>query len=134
MDKPSSMPLLKLFILPILFGLGLPGTTVSKQPRARNAAPQEMFNYLRCHRQAKNIVVNWGMTSQLGVTKFIVYHSEDNEFFDPIYEIDIDPNSLKYSFKHTSIFAGYHYYYIAAVRSSMPRVNSITDVVRIVGH
>ena len=127
------MPLLKLFILPILFGLGLPGTVADKQSPTSTVSTQNMFNYLRCHRQAKNIVVNWGMTSQLGVSKYIVYHSEDNEFFDPIAEITADAE-LKYTYKHMTVFAGYHYYYIAAVRTGLPPVNSITDVVRIVGH
>ena len=96
---------------------------------------QDIFSYLRCHRQGKNgISVNWGMTSLVGVTKFVVYHSEDNEFFDPVYEIDVENGTLKYSFKHDGLFAGYHYYYIAAIRMSGTGVNSMTDGVRIVGH
>src|SRR5215510_4253115 len=97
--KLSSMPFLKLFLLPILFALGSTPISVNQQSTNSNSK-QEMFNYLRCHRQAKNIVVNWGMTSQLGVTRYIVYHSEDGEFFDPIAEITADDVSSKYSFKH----------------------------------
>ena len=127
------MPLLKFFLLPIIVWIGLP-TTNNQQPTTSNVSNQELFNYLRCHRQAKNIVVNWGMTSQVGVTSYRVYHSEDGEFFDPIAEISVDDVSSKYSFKHLSVFPGYHYYYIGAVRSGMPAVYSVTDVVRIVGH
>ena len=128
------MPQLKLFLLPILIGFWQLSTKIDLQSTTSNNSKQEMFNYLRCHRQAKNIVVNWGMTSQLGVTSYKVYHSEDGEFFDPIATIPADDASLKYSFKHETVFPGYHYYYIAAIRSGMPAVNSVTDVVRIVGH
>ena len=127
------MPLLKILLLPILFVFAVP-TTNNQQLTTSNASAQELFRYLRCHRQAKNIVVNWGMTSQTGVTRYIVYHSEDNDFFDPIAEVSADNAESKYNFKHLNVFPGYHYYYIAAVRSGLPTVNSITDVVRIVAH
>ena len=68
-----------------------------------------------------------------GVSKFIVYHSEDNDFFDPIAEISLD-GSLKYTFKHETVFAGFHYYYIRAIMNVGSPVNSSVDVVRIVGH
>lgn len=126
------MPLLKILLLPILFVFAIPITS-NKEP-VTNHSSQELFRYLRCHRQAKNIVVNWGMTSQAGVSRYIVYHSEDNDFFDPVAEIPVDNAESKYSFKHLNVFPGYHYYYIAAVRSGLPNVNSITDVVRIVAH
>ena len=137
MSKPSSMPLLKLFLLPILvlFGLGTASTIHYEKPLAGTNAvlKQDFFKYLRCHRQAKNIVVNWGTSSVAGVDHFIVYHSEDGDFFDPIEEVY--PNGdLKYTFKHESVYPGYHYYYIAAVMTSGPPVNSVIDVVRIVGH
>jgi hypothetical protein len=136
MYKPSSMPFIKLLFMLAVAGLVPPAKDHHAQSvnTKSTAAAQEMFNYIRCHRQAKNIVVNWGMTSQLGVTRYIVYFSEDNEFFDPIAEITADDASLKYSFKHLDVFPGYHYYYIAAIRSGLPTVNSATDVVRIVGH
>ncbi len=73
------------------------------------------------------------MTSIAGVNHFVVYHSEDNDFFAPIAEIPGGAD-LKYSFKHESVFPGYHYYYIAAVMNVGPAVNSVVDVVRIVSH
>ena len=137
MSKPPSMPLIKLFLFPILvlFGLGSSSNVENKEPvtSTEPVLKQEFFKYLRCHRQAKNIVVNWGTTSVAGVDHFIVYHSELGDFFDPIEEIY--PNGdLKYSFKHELVFPGYHYYYIAAVMDAGPPVNSVVDVVRIVGH
>lgn len=127
------MPALKLFVLPILIGLGLSAITSDQQPVTSVSSSQTIFNYIRCHRQAKNIVVNWGMTSISGVDHFIVYHSEVGDLFDPIEEVDPD-GTLKYSYKHERVFSGYHYYYISAVMSSGAIINSTVDVVRIVGH
>ena len=134
------MPALKLFLLPILVGLGLSAITTNQQPFTNIQHPglsksstQTLFKYIRCHRQAKNIVVNWGMTSESGVDHFIVYHSEVGDFFDPIEEVFPD-GTMKYSYKHEQVFPGYHYYYITAVMNSGALVNSPVDIVRIVGH
>jgi hypothetical protein len=145
------MPALKLFLLPILTGLGLSAITTDQQsplaegllkampatsiryPGPGNSSTQTLFNYIRCHRQAKNIVVNWGMTSIAGVDHFVIYHSEVGDLFDPLEEIFPD-GTLKYSHKHEQVYPGYHYYYIAAVMTSGALVNSTVDVVRIVGH
>lgn len=127
------MPLIKLLLVLAFAGLipsakdnSLPGST-------EKTTRQESFNYIRCHRQAKNIVINWGMTSLAGVDHFVIYHSEVGDLFDPIDEVDPD-GTLKYSYKHESVFAGYHYYYIKAVMIGGSSVDSPVDVVRIVGH
>jgi hypothetical protein len=130
---------IKLILLPILAltsfapdpGIKHSGTTNAE---IKTASIQEVFSYLRCHRQAKNIVVNWGATSIAGIHHFVVMHSDDNDFFSPIAEIFPDGSSLKYTFKDESVFAGYHYYYIQAVMNAGPPANSIVDVVRIVSH
>jgi len=136
MYKPSFMPLIKLLL--VLAFAGLIPTTKDNSSKAAVTEKttnhkQELFSYLRCHRQAKNVVINWGNTSTAGVNHFVIYHSELGDFFDPIGEVFPD-GTLKYSFKHESVFAGYHYYYIAAVMNAGPTVNSAVDVVRIVGH
>ena len=132
------MPLIKLLL--VLAFAGLIPTAKDNSPKSpvvEKTVPykQELFSYLRCHRQAKNIVINWGATSISGVDHFIVYHSETGDQIDyaPIAEIFPDGTS-KYSFKHGLVFPGYHYYYIAAVMNAGPTVNSAVDVVRIVGH
>lgn len=102
--------------------------------KTKNAiTTQEIFSYLRTHRQAKNIVINWGTTSVAGVDHFVVYHSDDNDFFAPLDEVLVS-SALKYTYKQESVFPGYHYYYIQAVMSAGPPVNSAVDVVRIVSH
>ena len=129
------MPLIKLLL--VLAFAGLIPTAKDNAPQqstAQTTAPaQEFFKYIRSHRQAKNIVINWGTTSVAGVDHFVVYHSELGDFFDPIEEVDPD-GTLKYSFKHEAVFPGYHYYYIAAVMTGGAAVNSPVDIVRIVGH
>lgn len=95
---------------------------------------QTLFSYLRTHRQAKNIVINWGTSSISGVHHFVIYHSEVGDLFDPIAQVDPD-GTLKYTFKQQNVFPGFHYYYIRAVMNGgASYTDSPVDVVRIVGH
>ncbi len=133
------MPLIKLFLLStiVLFGLGSPSGSIPEKPvaKATSVSKQEFFSYIRCHRQAKNIVINWGISSLAGVNKFVVYHSDDNgDFYSPLPDEIFPDGSLKYSYKHESVFGGYHYYYVAAVMNAGPPINSPVDIVRIVAH
>jgi len=131
------MPLIKLLLI-LSFASFIPNEKHNPSPKINpesSQPAQEIFSYLRCHKQGKNdIAVTWGVTSLAGITKFVIYHSEDNDFFDPVDEIDVVNGTLKYSYKHEDLFAGYHYYYIAAVRAIGSPIISTTDVVRIVGH
>ena len=128
------MALIKLLLLLAFAGMGtVPKNNSSQQPNAATASVQEFYKYLRSHRQAKNIVINWGTTSITGVHHFVVYHSEVGDFFDPIGQVDPD-GTLKYTFKHENVFAGYHYYYIKAIMNVGAPVDSPVDIVRIVGH
>ena len=131
--KPTRLLLLLLLSLTTLSSFNYSPLPAKHLPGVQSNNVQEFFSYLRCHRQAKNIVVNWGATSTTGIHHFVVYHSDDNDFFAPIEEIF--PNgSLKYTYKHEDVFPGYHYYYIQAVMNAGPPVNSNVDVVRIVKH
>ena len=129
--KPTSF--LLLLLLSALSSFNYSSLPAKHLPGVQSNNVQEFFSYLRCHRQAKNIVVNWGATSTTGIHHFVVYHSDDNDFFAPIEEIFPD-GSLKYTYKHEDVFPGYHYYYIQAVMNAGPPVNSSVDVVRIVSH
>lgn len=137
MSKLFTMPLIKLLLILVLAGMTPTANDNSSQnlnsERSVNNK-QSLFSYIRAHRQAKNIVINWGTSSISGVNRFVVYHSELGDFFDPIGEVY--PNGdLKYTFKHELVFAGYHYYYVKAIMNGgVPSVDSPTDVVRIVGH
>jgi hypothetical protein len=128
------MAFIKLLLLLAFAGMGTAANDNSlQQANTATASVQEFYKYLRCHRQAKNIVINWGTTSITGVHHFVVYHSEVGDFFDPIGQIDPD-GTLKYTFKHENVFAGYHYYYIKAIMNAGPAIDSPVDIVRIVGH
>ena len=127
--KPFQLVLLPMLVLTAFAPVSEIKHSSTSSFEIRMAPSQGLFGYLRCHRQAKNIVVNWGVTSTAGVSHFVVYHSEDNDFYTPLEEIPV--GGLKYSFKHESVFPGYHYYYIAAVMNAAPAVNSVVDVVRI---
>ena len=131
--KPTKLLLLLLLALTTLSSFNFSPLPAKHLPVMQSNHIQEMFSYLRCHRQAKNIVVNWGVSSVAGVNHFVVYHSDDGDFFSPLEEIFPD-GSLKYTYKNETVFAGYHYYYIQAVMNAGPPVNSNVDVVRIVSH
>ena len=136
-SKLFTMPLIKLLLVLALGGLTTsPTNTVPRTTNADNAVikKQTFFSYIRTHRQAKNIVINWGTSSISGVHHFVIYHSEVGDFFDPIDQVDPD-GSLKYTFKQEQVFPGYHYYYIKAVMNGgASSIDSPVDVVRIVGH
>ena len=129
------MPLIKLLLALAFTGLIPAPKDNSSQPVNEKASSyqQAFFSYIRSHRQAKNIVINWGASSVSNVHHFVIYHSELGDFFDPVGEVYPD-GALKYTFKHVSVFPGFHYYYIKAVMNAGPGVDSPVDVVRIVGH
>jgi len=131
------MPLIKLLLV-LSFAVLTPSTKKDSSQTSNTDKPatnkQSFFSYIRTHRQAKNIVINWGTSSTSSVNRFVIYHSELGDFFDPIGEVY--PNGdLKYTFKHELVFPGYHYYYVKSIMSGgVPSIDSPTDVVRIVGH
>lgn len=131
------MPLIKLLLV-LSFAAFTPSAKDNsfQNPNINNTVnnKQTLFSYIRSHRQAKNIVINWGVSSISNVNRFVIYHSELGDFFDPIGQIEPD-GSLKYTFKHELVFPGMHYYYIKAIMNGgAPSNDSPTDVVRIVGH
>ena len=127
------MPLLKILLLPVLMFFGQPSVTVEQLPATSNYAKQELFKYVRSHRQGKNIVINWGVTSISNVHHYEVYHSELGDFYDRLQ--DVYPNGLlKRTFVQEAVLPGYHYYYIKAIMHVGAPVDSPVDIVRIVGH
>jgi hypothetical protein len=132
----------KLFVFAVAF-ISFTGFTFSgkydlkpNKPTASVTVAQavETFSYFRTHRQAKNVVLSWGVTSISGVTGFVIERSYDGEFFEAINQVSSNTD-LKYSWKDLSVFAGYIYYRVGIV---MPdgRISSYSpvDVVRIVSH
>ena len=131
------MPLIKFLLVFSLAALA-PGTKDNSPQNSNIDKPvkskQTLFSYLRTHRQAKNIVINWGVSSISNVHHFVVYYSEVGDIFDPLISVYPD-GTLKYTYKQENVFPGYHYYYIKAVMNGgAPSIDSPVDVVRIVGH
>ena len=129
------MKLINLLLIPVFLLSGHDKDAVSglfnSQSTSVSASAQEVFSYIRCHRQAKNIVVTWGVTSTVGIDHFEVMHSDDfGDTYNLLDQVAVSGN--RYSFKHESVFPGYHYYYIKAVMTSGPAVESTVDIVRIV--
>ena len=130
------MPLIK-FLFVLTFAISTP---TAKDNSLQNSnidkavdSKQTFFNYIRTHRQAKNIVINWGVSSISNVHHFVIYYSEVGDIFDPLDQVD--PNgALKYTYKQENVFPGYHYYYIRAMMNDGSHIDSPVDVVRIVGH
>ena len=97
------------------------------------ANTQETFSFFRTHRQAKNVVLNWGVSSMAGVNGFIIERSYDGEFFDVINQVP-SGTDLKYSWKDMGVFPGYIYYRIGCILVDGRVSYSSTDVIRIVSH
>lgn len=132
--KPTSLSLLMLLSLTTFSSFNFSPLPAKHLPAVQSNHVQELFSFLRCHRQAKNIVVNWGVSSIAGVNHFVVYHSDDGgDFFAPLEEIFPD-GSLKCTYTNETVFPGIHYYYIQAVMNAGSNIISNIDVVRIVGH
>jgi hypothetical protein len=92
---------------------------------------QQAFGYFRIHRQAKNVVLNWSVTSPAGVTGFVVERSYDGEFFDVINEMPCN-NATKFSWKDMSVFPGVIYYRIGYISETARVTYSDVEVIRIV--
>lgn len=112
---------------------GMEKFPAKKSVAAAGVAKQEMFRYFRIHRQAKNVVLNWGVTSPAGISSFILERSYDGDFFDAINQMPCN-NAEKFSWKDLSVFPGYIYYRIACVMTDGTVSYSVVEVIRIVQH
>jgi hypothetical protein len=111
-------------------------TRVSASTEAINITSsnmQEQLAFFRIHRQAKNVVVNWGVTSPAGIAGYTVERSYDGEFFDVINQFS-NNNALKFSAKDESVFPGYIYYRIGCVMNNGSTMYSEVRLIRIVQH
>lgn len=103
------------------------GTTVKGQ------SLQETFKYFRIHRQAKNVVLNWGLSSVQGVTGFIIERSYDGDFYDVINQLP-STTELKYTWKDLGVFPGVIYYRIGCIMPDGRVAYSQIETIRIVSH
>lgn len=94
---------------------------------------QETFKYFRIHRQAKNVVLNWGLSSASGVTGFIIERSYDGDFYDVINQMS-STTELKYTWKDLGVFPGVIYYRIGCIMIDGRVTYSPIETIRIVSH
>jgi hypothetical protein len=95
-----------------------------------NEQTNSCFNFLRIHRQAKNVAMTWSVSST-DVVQFVVQRSYDGEFFENIGTVNF-AGSASYKFTDDSVFPGRIYYRITAVKTDMSTECSSTEDVRIV--
>lgn len=94
---------------------------------------QTDFSFFRIHRQAKNVVLNWGIDNPTGVTGFIIERSYDGDFFEEIGQ-EACNNSVKFSYKDLSVYPGYIYYRVGCITTDGRMQYSPVEVIRIVMH
>ena len=98
---------------------------------AINKGADHEFSYFRIHRQAKNVVLNWGLTTSAGVTGFTIQRSYDGEFFEEVNQAPSN-NGVKFSWKDENVFPGYIYYKVGCMMSDGSSHFSEVEVIRIV--
>ena len=87
--------------------------TIDTQQKLNQQLP--CFNYLRAHRQAKNVAMTWGINSS-DVVQFAVERSYDGDFYDNVGTVNQN-GSRSYKFTDLSVFPGTIYYRITAVKA-----------------
>ena len=90
------------------------------------------FTYFRIHHQSKkNVVLNWGIDSPVGVTNFRIERSYDGEFYDVISDQSCN-NSTKFTWKDEGIYPGVIYYRIGCEMNDGSCHYSTVESIRVV--
>ena len=90
------------------------------------------FTYFRIHHQSKkNVVLNWGITSQAGVSSFRIERSYDGEFYDVINEPACN-NSTRHTWKDEGVYPGIIYYRVGCVMNDGSCHYSGVETIRVV--
>lgn len=89
------------------------------------------FSVFRVHRQAKNTELTLAV-SVPDVVQFVIERSYDGQYFDAIDQMPGAVGACKY--KDNSVFPGYIYYRITALKTDGSFESSNVEVVRIVQH
>jgi hypothetical protein len=104
--------------------------TINVQEKLNQQPNANSFNYLRAHRQGKNVAMTWSVNN-LDVTGFVVERSYDGDFYESIGNVGFN-GSAGYKFTDNSVFPGRIYYRINAVHSDGTSEYSPIEAVRIV--
>ncbi len=106
--------------------------TVNEQQQLNEQASATFncFNFVRAHRQAKNVVINWSVNDP-SIVQFTIERSYDGEFFDPAGGHAFS-GSGSYKFTDLNVFPGMIYYRIVALKADGTTECSPVETVRIV--
>ena len=96
------------------------------------------FAFFRTHRQGKNIVATWGVTSSSGVARFALKKTYEDPSDPYAYweEVSSTPcnGSRSYKCQDQNVFPGYSNYRVVAEMVDGTTVESAVNTVRIVKH
>jgi hypothetical protein len=111
-------------------------STANAPVKVNEAKLNPTFSFTRAHRQGKNIVATWAISSNEGVLGFSVQKTYEDPtdpyaFWEDLCTVACNPVR---SYKHTdtNVFPGYVHYRIVAQMSNGSSVVSETATVRIV--
>ena len=104
--------------------------TINTQKKLNERTTSECFGTLRVHRQAKNVVATWSVTTN-NVVSFNIERSYDGEFFETTGSMDYN-GTATYKYKDLGVFPGTIYYRITAIKADGTTECSPVESVRIV--
>jgi len=121
-----------------LFIVTTAATPVTKQPGSKKnpsatSVKATMFQRFLVHRQHNDAALAWAMTSNEGVTGFIIERSYDGTYFDYLDATEVD-NGAWNRYRDASVSPGYIYYRVIAVMDDGTTITSPIEMVRIVRH
>ena len=103
--------------------------TINTQQKLNEKKATESFNHVRVHRQGKNVVVAWTVTTN-DIAGFSIERSYDGDFFEEAGTASPDGGS-SYKYTDIGVFPGLIYYRIKAVKTDGSTEYSPVETIRI---
>jgi hypothetical protein len=103
--------------------------TINTQQNLNKKNGTGCFNHVRVHRQGKNVVTAWAVTSN-DIVGFSIERSYDGDFFEEAGSVDGDGSS-SYKYTDVGVFPGLIYYRIKAVKTDGTTEYSAVETIRI---
>jgi len=103
--------------------------TINTQQNLNDKNGSGCFNHVRLHRQGKNVVAAWAVTSN-DIVGFSVERSYDGDFFEDAGSVNVD-GGASYKYTDVGVFPGLIYYRIKAVKTDGTTEYSSVESIRI---
>jgi hypothetical protein len=103
--------------------------TINSQQQLNEKNGTGCFNHIRVHRQGKNVVAAWAVTTK-DIAGFSVERSYDGDFFEEAGSVDADGGS-SYKYTDIGVFPGLIYYRVKAVHTDGTTEYSPVETIRI---